>query len=59
MEITDQEKLKLGLESIKSFVEQFPNDFNTKIVMEVLWNELLIYNSEKKNESIPIPSQKK
>jgi hypothetical protein len=59
METTDQEKLKLGLESIKSFVEQFPNDFNTKIVMEVLWNELLLYNSEKKNESIPIPSQKK
>jgi hypothetical protein len=58
MEITDQEKLKLGLESIKSFVEQFPNDLNTKIVMEVLWDELL-YESEKKNESISIPSQKK
>ena len=58
MEITDQEKLKLGLESIKSFVEQFPNDFNTKVVMEVLWDELL-YESEKKYESISIPSQKK
>jgi hypothetical protein len=46
MELSDQEKLKLGLESIKAFIEQFPNDFNAKIVMEVLWDEILNYNSE-------------
>ena len=58
MELSDKEKLELGLESIKAFVEQFPNDSNAKIVMEVLWDEILHYNSEK-NESLPVHSEKK
>jgi len=46
MEISDAEKLKLSLEGIKAFIEQFPDDPNAKILMEVLWDEILIYNSE-------------
>jgi hypothetical protein len=56
LEISDSEKLKLGIEGIKAFVEQFPNDANAKILMEVLWDELLIYKS---NESLSIPGEKK
>ena len=58
MDLSDKEKLELGLESIKAFVEQFPDDSNAKIVMEVLWDEILHYDS-KKNESLPILGEKK
>ena len=53
MELSDEEKLELGLESIKSFLEQFPSDDNAKILIDVMLTEILLYSN---NENLYLSS---
>jgi hypothetical protein len=50
-----QEKTKLGYDSFNSFFQKLePNDYHSKMVLEILFKALL----ERKNaKNLPLPSQ--
>jgi hypothetical protein len=48
MSLTEEEKRKLGIETMTSFFEQFGNDVYGKILMEVLFEELFQVQTKEK-----------